>query len=176
MHYMMLLLGKVPAPREPYSIFQEQMSPTSPSRVPGAPLISPRDLALTHRGQGTTYASPCNWAIALGPSQRHRDNGDRGFLEGRRNVMSQHNHSHSRGPGSQKPLSSMHPHSPPRGLLLPFPSSAEGGQLGLTEVERHSHDQQPDGGQVSQSIQWGRGSAHLVKRRSSTCWGVPKAL
>lgn len=96
MHYMTLLLGKVPAPREPYSIFQEQMSPTSPSRVPGAPLISPRDLALTHRGQGTTYASPCNWAIALGPSQRHRDNGDRGFLQGRRNVMSQHNHSHSR--------------------------------------------------------------------------------
>ena len=47
--------------------------------------------------------------------------------------MSQHNHSHSRGPGSQKPLSRMHPCSPPRGLLLPFPSSAEGGQHWLTE-------------------------------------------
>ena len=90
--------------------------------------------------------------------------------------MSQHNHSHSRGPGSQKPLSRMHPRSPPRGLLLPFPSSAEGGQLGLTEVERHSHDSQLDGGQVSPSTQWERVSAHLMKRRSSTCWGVPKAL
>ena len=68
-----------------------------------------------------------------------------------------------------------HPLSPPRGLLLPFPSSAEGGQLGLTEVERHSQDSQLEGGQVFPSTQWGRGSAHLVNRRSSTCWGAPKS-
>lgn len=67
--------------------------------------------------------------------------------------MSQHNHSHSRGPSSQKALSRMHPLSPPRGLLLPFPSSEEGSQLGLTEVERCSHDSQLEGGQVSPSTQ-----------------------
>lgn len=38
-----LLPRKVPAPRAPSSIFQEQMSPTSPIRVPGAPWITPRD-------------------------------------------------------------------------------------------------------------------------------------
>ena len=42
-------------------------------------------------------------------------------------------------------------------------------------MERHSQDSQLEGGQVFPSTQWGRGSAHLVNRRSSTCWGAPKS-
>ena len=42
-HYMMLVPRKVPALCAPSSIFQEQKSPTSPFRVLGAHLITPRD-------------------------------------------------------------------------------------------------------------------------------------
>ena len=44
------------------------------------------------------------------------------------------------------------------------------GQLGLREVGRHSHDSQLEAALVRLSSQFGRGSAHLVKSRSSTCW------
>ena len=53
----------------------------------------------------------------------------------------------------------------------PFIIVCRRGQLGLREVGRHSHDSQLEAALVPRSPQFGRRSAHLVKRRSSTCWG-----
>lgn len=158
--------------------FKSERAQPAPSECLGHHWSLPGTPALTHPGQGTSHTSPCHWENALGQSQRHRDNRDRGFLEVRRNVMTQHNPSLSRGPGPRKHFPGCTQLVPTvtLGAAPPFPLVCRRGQLGLRAVDGHSHDSQLEGGRVPLSPQFRRGSAHLVKRRSSTCWGVPKAL
>ena len=59
---------------------------------------------------------------------------------------------------------------------LPFLLVCRRGQLGFRKVGRRSHNSLLEAARVPLSPQFRRGSAHLVKRRSSTCVGVPKAL
>ena len=93
-------------------------------------------------------------------------------------MRTQHNPSLSRGPGSRKPFPGR-THSVPTatlGAAPPSPLVCRRGHLWLREVGTHAHDSQLGAARGPLSPQCGRGSAHLVKRRSSTCWGVPKAL
>ena len=54
----------------------------------------------------------------------------------------------------------------------PSPPAPRRGQLGLREVGRHSNDSQLLAARVPLSPQFWRGSAHLVKRRSSAAGGT----
>ena len=178
MHDMMPVPRKVPAPCAPSSIFQEPKSPTSPLRVPGAPLITPREPCSHSPRTGHLSHLTLPLGKCFGPKSKAQRQPRQRLPRGDQEREDSAQPQPFQGTRLPKALSGTHPlsaHSHPGGCSS-LPLVCRRGPLGLREVGTHSHDSQLEAARVPPSPQFGRGSAHLVKRRSSTCWGVPKAL
>ena len=178
MHYMMLVPRKVPAPCAPFSIFQEQKSPTIPFRVPGAHLITPRDPCSHSPRTGRLSHLTLQLGKCFGPKSKAQSQPRQRLPRGEEEHDGSSQPQPFQGTRFRKHFPG-HTHLVPTATLgasPPFPLVCRRDQMGLREVGRHSHDSELEAAQFPLSPQLGRGSAHLMKRRSSTCWGVPKAL
>ena len=128
------------------------MSPTSPIRVPGALLITPRD-PCSQPGQGPSHNSPCKWESVWPKVKGQRQLRQRlpGWEEEHDDYIQsqplQQTLPWTRSPESTFQLSRkdpLSPHIPPEGWFSHCPC-VQRDQLGLREVERDSCDSSGNG-------------------------------
>ena len=170
----MLVSRKLPALCAPSSIFQERKSPTSPFLVRGAPLITPRDPCSHFPRTGHLLHLTLQLGKCFGPKSKAQRQPRQRLARGEEERDDSAQPQPFQGTRFPKHFPG-HTHLVPRATLWaapPFPLVCRRGQLGVREVGRHSHDSQLEAARVPLSLQFGRGSAHLMERRSSTCWGT----
>ena len=158
MHYMMLVPRKVPKTCAPSSIFQEQKSPTSPFRVPGAPLITPRDHCshsprMEHFSQFSLHLGKC-----FGPKSKAQRQPRHRLARGEEELDDSTEPQNFPGTRFRKQFPGCTPHVVHTANLraaFHFPLVCRRGQVGLREVDRQSHDSQFDAARATLNPQFG---------------------